>query len=106
MDERIKHCFVEMDKLENLLKESKIEYIRDINIKKVLPDLLNGKYAPVRNQIILNRNNRNICSVICHYGSYGVNDGLLDFWDFKNEAQGFLNAKEAFELIKKSLERR
>jgi len=39
--------------------------------------------------------------VVCHYGSYGGECGLLELWFHDGEPTGWLTAKQAFNLIKK-----
>ena len=45
-----------------------------------------------------------VADVICHYGSYGAYDGLLEIWglvsdDNEDTVEGYLNAGECFNLI-------
>lgn len=55
--------------------------------------------------LIVKKDGRNIVSVICHYGSYGFQKGLLEAWDWNPEKdpEGYLTAEEAFRYIEKRL---
>lgn len=77
----------EMDKLQNWLKKNHIQHERRSIIQ-------NG------DQILIENDNIKI-SCICHYGSYGYNQGLIEMWDFANEPEGWLTAEACKRRIKK-----
>lgn len=103
MNEKIKYCFVEIQKLEKLLQDAEIPYRRTINPVPMC-ELITGKCMPARNQIEILYENCPIISCICQYGSYGARDGLIECYDFCHEPRGSLNAEEAFEWIKEWME--
>ena len=77
-----------IDELEEILKIAGIPYERR--------ELFDGY------QICVPRFKRNfMVSTICHRGSYGHEQGLLEFYDTgsHNEPVGFLSPAEAYELI-------
>lgn len=48
---------------------------------------------------------RYVWDVICHKGSYGYEQGLLEMWGKNmNDPEGYLTAKECFEKIKEIVE--
>lgn len=42
-------------------------------------------------------------SAICHPGSYGYEEGLIEVYNGQNEPEGFLNPLEALEILKEWL---
>ena len=67
----------EMDKLERYLRENNITYTRVINYGKDANEI-NSDSLPVTNQIIvIGKHGRN-WDAICHPGSYGYKQGLLE----------------------------
>ena len=59
----------ELDKLEKYLKEHGYEYTRE--------DMDRGRYADVH-QIVVYENGQRLWDAICHSGSYGHSQGLLE----------------------------
>ena len=49
-----------------------------------------------------------ICDAICHSGSYGGDEGLLEFWTgrLSDDPQGYLSAEEALALFEKRMDER
>ena len=94
----------EIDTLRAMLRENDIPFESNID-KRQMHDL----YADVdyRNQVIVrcpDEPEEIRVSCVCHFGSYGVQKGLIEFYDFFNEPTGFLTADEAFELVKEKWE--
>lgn len=92
----------ELDKLENLLIEKGIQYIRD--------DFEDPIFSYERHGIIItDPNGKWICDAVCSSGTYGYENGLLEFWSKKlKEAEaedpiGWLTAEEAFENIEAAI---
>lgn len=81
----------EMEKLQKWLDENNIKYERYIE-----DSLIN------RNQILIKINEMEL-SFICHYGSYGYQQGLIEMYDFVNEPEGFLTAKQCISKLKEVL---
>lgn len=90
----------EIDKLAELLNKSGIDFERRIEKCHY-----HWEKADIQNQIVIQNQNKNKkISCICNLGSYGVESGLIEFWDFSIlDPVGYLNAKEAFELINKTM---
>lgn len=87
----------EIYKLEEILKENNIKYERYIE-RNIYPQ---SDYDS-RNQIVI-RNQKEPelkVSCVCHMGSYGVEKGLIEFYDFCHEPIGYLTAKKAWKIIK------
>lgn len=57
-----------------------------------------------RNQIEINYPKGKL-SIICHFGSFGYDEGLLEMWDFEGEPIGHLKAEIALEIIKEKLKK-
>lgn len=104
----------EMNKLEEYLKEKGIEYRRtdedNTYPAEIVDDLkarLGDLYEPFdRHQICVGGNMvPGDCDwdVICHYGSYGSKEGLLEGMGsiFGTDVEGFLTADEVIERIEK-----
>lgn len=87
----------ELDKLEKYLKEKKIPYERYDD-----PGITNeeGRQIFDRHQIIVPNAERHEWDAICHYGSYGVEKGLLEVMGEKvirntsDFVEGYLTADE------------
>ena len=78
----------EMEKLQEWLDKNNIKYERYIE---------EGRLN--RNQILIKTNKIKL-SFICHYGSYGYQQGLIEMYDFENEPEGFLTAKQCINKLK------
>lgn len=61
----------ELDKLEAYLKEHGYEYTRE--------DVDGKPYTDVH-QIVVYKNGQRLWDAICHYGSYGYKEGLLEIY--------------------------
>lgn len=108
----------ELDKLENYLKENDIEYER---IDTEMPtDILMGSPVIVprgfgeRHQIcVLHTGSNCDWDVICNYGSYGFEDGLLELMGTlvtKEESEydsvvGYLTAEDIIERLEANNDR-
>lgn len=113
---------LEMKKLEYFLKENKIEFNKIEDFSWMIEDedffeyyLTLRKHDTTqksfyhmngikRNQIEIKYPGGKL-SVICHYASYGYEEGLLEFWDHKKEPIGNLKAEKVFEIIKEKLKK-
>lgn len=86
----------EMNKLEDYLKSNNVPYKReDRNGVKVFGEVLYGD----RHQITgLDEKGEYKWDVICHYGSYGFEAGLLEFYDGE-DVDGFLTAEDVIRKI-------
>lgn len=86
------YCEVsEMDKLQEWLDKNNIKYDRFIEGGKIN-----------RNQILIQTDKIEL-SFICHYGSYGYKQGLIEMYDFQNEPLGFLTAEDCINKIKEAM---
>lgn len=83
----------EMEKLQEWLDKKDIKYERYVE---------DGSFN--RNQIIIETDEIKL-SFICHYGSYGYQQGLIEMYDFENEPIGFLTAKECISKLEKMLKK-
>ena len=91
----------ELDKLENLLRGSGYEYVRD----DAEPDE-DVKFNRHQIRVFEADYTRQIASIICHYGSYGYEQGLLEVMGdvvdhglHEDGVEGFLSADEVFERL-------
>lgn len=94
----------EMDKLAELLEKDGIAFERFHDPTKV-PDYrlpMKEIEQELRNQIII-KNKMKELSFICHLGSYGVEQGLIEFYDYESEPVGYLTANECMEIVKDKL---
>ena len=88
----------ELNKLEKYLKDNKIPYERI--------DEEGSKYMPMlnRHQICVPRAELpREWDVICHYGSYGYDEGLLELMgniSRINDVEGYLTAEDVIKRIK------
>ena len=94
----------EMQKFKEMLEASKIyfEYFHD---PTKVPDYrlpLKDIEQELRNQIVIKKGKTEL-SFICHIGSYGVEQGLIEFYDYKSEPVGYLTADECMEIVKDKL---
>lgn len=94
----------EMDKLAELLEKEGIAFERFHDPTKVPSYILPNKdiEREMRNQIIIKQGKTEL-SFICHLGSYGVEQGLIEFYDFRTEPVGYLTAEECMEIVKDKL---
>ena len=89
----------ELDKLEEYLKVNGYEYERI--------DEEGSAFAPMfnRHQIYVYKDGEVDWDVICHYGSYGYKEGLLEIYgnivraDLKDGVEGWLTADEIIERL-------
>ena len=81
----------EMEKLQKWLDENHIKYERYIETGWVN-----------RNQILIKTEEMEL-SFICHRGSYGYEQGLIEMYDFVNEPDGYLTAKQCISKLKEVL---
>ena len=91
----------EIEKLGKILIDNDISFERIID-KTPMLDCRCNKKVDHTNQIMIDRGFVKI-SCICHLGSYGVDKGLIELYDFHNEPFGHLTAKQAWEIIKERL---
>lgn len=89
------NAIVVMDELEKLLKKENIPFRRIC--EKTVVDEKTEMYL-YRNQIVAEIKERKI-SAICHFGSYGYEDGQIEVYNFKEEPIGYLNVEDAFRLV-------
>jgi hypothetical protein len=73
----------ELDKLEQYLKKHSIEYVRidEVNGEMIEQAKAQGIYREgmfERHQIMVKKNSKVLWDAICHWGSYGHKDGLLE----------------------------
>ena len=94
----------EIDKLAELLKNENIEFEWFHDPTKVPDYVLPDKNIEreLRNQIVI-KINLKVLSFICHFGSYGADQGLIEFYDFQEEPVGYLTAEECLEIVKDRL---
>lgn len=94
----------EMDKLAELLEKDGVAFERFHDPTKVPDYVLPNKDVEreLRNQIVIKQGKTEL-SFICHLGSYGVDQGLIEFYDFKSEPVGYLTANECMEIVKEKL---
>lgn len=95
----------ELDKLESYLKEHGYEYTRE-DFDGILPYGSNSKH-----QIIVYKDGERIWDAICHYGSYGYEEGLLEIYgsivweDIDGDTvRGWLTADDVISRIEKGRE--
>jgi hypothetical protein len=89
-----------MDHLELLLNCKNIVYEKTYE-----PSHYIWQKCASRNQIVVKDQKEPDLKVscICQHGSYGVEKGLIEFYDFINEPIGYLTGKEAFALIEQKI---
>ncbi len=90
----MKNHFKELDKLEKYLKDHDIPYDRV------------DRYNPIDQHQIVSPNFVNCkWSTICHKGSYGYEDGLLEIMGSisrKKDVEGWLTAEDVIERIEEA----
>ena len=55
---------------------------------------------------VYNDEGEQICDAIWQYGSYGYEENLLEFYDGHGEPTGYIKERKAFNLFKKTLEKK
>lgn len=86
----------EMELLERRLAEAGVQHTKYFSDPEIFTNGL-----PYRNQIrvaVAGAGDRCV-SAVCHFGSYGAKEGLIECWDFFGEPEGYLTAGEAFDYI-------
>lgn len=104
----------ELDKLEAYLKEHDIKYERideDLYAGKLPPPLRDDEFFDgygERHQIIVNSGEKREWDAICHWGSYGYEEGLLEIYGSlvdkakfgdTDSVRGWLTAEEVIKRI-------
>lgn len=85
----------EMDKLAAMLDAAGVSFSR---IEEPLEPAL-GELIPFQwriNQIVVRDGLEPKLSAVCHFGSYGCKEGLIEAWCFSGEPEGWLTAEQAF----------
>ena len=107
----------ELDKLRALLDEAGIPYIsykeEYIEKEKCVPELFVGNKRYKRNQVIYGIRNEILhqwkLDGICHFGSYGVDEGLIEtYGELGVDGEGdplILRAEDVFQIIKEDWEK-
>lgn len=102
----------ELDKLEKYLQEHNIAYQRIdergnmvcVDVKNIAPlDAINAYLT--RHQIIVPSKQNREWDVICHPGSYGYKEGLLELMgniSRNDDVEGYLTAEDVIERIKEN----
>ena len=104
----------EMNKLEDYLKANGFEYQRE-DLDNLLPPgswratqkILGEDAEPVdKHQIIVFENGACSWDVICQYGSYGNDEGLLEGMGsiFEDDVEGWLTAADVIKKIEEAKE--
>jgi len=98
----------ELDKLEELLKADGIPYERldedltgrlSADAMKMLQE--KGFYCKdFRHTVKIPNTKDKKLSVICQYGSYGYEQGLLEAWTGSGEPDGYMTAEDTMKWIK------
>lgn len=120
LENEIKRAKKEMDKLEMFLKNVHLPYDKIEDFHLIFPEekfpifetIKIGEYSSDfytngirKNQIKMEIGKTKI-SIICHFGSWGYEKGLLEMWNFdEEEPEGHLTAKQVIEKIKKIKEK-
>lgn len=102
----------ELDKLEKYLKDHGVDYDRvDWTNKKRSNMCARNIWAHMnsfadnndRHQIIVMEDGRRVWDVVCHYGSYGAVEGLLEGMGeiFDEDVEGWLTADDVIARIEK-----
>lgn len=86
----------EMEKLIDILDDREIEYERVVNNR-----LIDG--YPIRNQLLIDLGSGTYMSIICQFGSYGYQSGMLEYM-LDGEVEGWLNAVDVYRIIKSRME--
>ena len=94
----------EMQKLKEMLEAAKIDFEYFHDPTKVPDYVLPNKDVEreLRNQIVI-KHGKTVLSFICHLGSYGVDQGLIECYDFQHEPVGYLTAEECMKIVKEQL---
>lgn len=107
-----KRDLTELDKLEQYLKTHGVDYVRqDWTNKKLSNMCARNIWAHMESlddiydhhQIIVMEDGRRVWDVVCHYGSYGAVEGLLEGMGeiFEEDVEGWLTADEVIARIEK-----
>lgn len=103
----------ELDKLEQYLKEHGYSYERtdrlaDENVVRIYREMNNGEYrgqGEFHQIVVYDRNDEFLFDVVCHYGSYGWEVGLLEFLGSpitgSYDPEGYLTAKDVIKRLKR-----
>ena len=95
----------ELNKLEEYLKEKGIEYTREDQDNTLPPEVwrvIRDYTEPMDlHQIIVYENGRRSWDVVCHRGSYGDDQGLLEGMGdiFGSDVEGYLTAEDVIKKI-------
>lgn len=91
---------LEISKLKEMLEKAKIPF-------KYNDDFFNGYKKPSYQIIIVDKDNKQICDAIYHFGSYGYEQNLLEIMGALTQEEnedtavlGYLNADEVFKRFK------
>lgn len=107
--EKTKRDLTELNKLEEYLKKNGIKYTRR-DEEHAFPVSIDGKDKVVtidKHQIVaIDPKKVQLWDVICHYGSYGADQGLLEIMgdiveEEEGDVVGFLTADEVIERIER-----
>ena len=95
-EDRIEHTdLTEFNKLEELLRKNEIPFEREDEIGFM-------DFHQLRSIEMIGE--KYVWDVICHFGSYGHEKGLLEIWgENMDEPEGFLSAEECLEKIKERI---
>lgn len=104
----MKRDLTELNKLEQYLKTHGVDYVRDDMTFKFPRDIVShfthlGIGEVDKHQIVVFRNGERVWDVVCHYGSYGAVEGLLEGMGeiFEEDVEGWLTADEVIARIEK-----
>ena len=81
----------EMEKLEALIKERHPDWHIEVE------PCFEGQ------KMTLVLHDRYVCDAVCHYYSFGSEEGLLEWWNQKDQPVGWLSAEEALVLFEEEL---
>lgn len=113
LNNEILRANLEMKKLECFLKENEIEFNKIEDFSWMIEyfswmiedeDRFYHMNGIKRNQIEIKHPGGKL-SIICQFGSFGYDEGLLEMWDFEEEPIGHLKAEKALEIIKEKLKK-
>ena len=98
----------EMDKLEQYLKTAGIRYRRVDKDDTRVSDLEGSTEFGEWHQIsVFDENDDWVWDVSCHNGTYGCDEGLLEYWSKKlseteNDVRGWLTANDVIQILNDS----
>ena len=84
-------------------KKPNLDQLQDLN--RYLDNKgIKHQYRPLYDgaQILIEKPNKKL-SFIIHFGSYGHEQNLIEFYDFKNEPRGYLTANQCKHIVRKEL---